>query len=251
MDWVLELAENANTYTPLGSADERIVNDRYVLWMGPVDEPWANVAQRFRFRPEEIEEVRAEIHGILRAKRRTACTWEVGSHATPVGLVDRLLALGLVDDQPTALAIGMVLTEPPAQGALGVEVRRAQSPAEHLVADQIAAVAFGQPVPTEPRPRDEDSDNVVYVAYVDGEPVARASGSFGEHGVTLFGGATLPEARGRGAYRSLVAARWDDAVARETPILVTQAGPMSRPILAQLGFREVCEIRILLDEFDR
>ena len=26
---------------------------------------------------------------------------------------------------------------------------------------------------------------------------------------------------------------------------------MSRPILAQLGFREVCEIRILLDRFDR
>jgi hypothetical protein len=251
VDWVLELAENANTYTPLGAADERIVDDRYVLWMGPVDEPWANVAQRFRLRPDEIEEVRDEIHGSLRAKGRTVCTWEVGSHATPEGLVDRLLALGLVDDQPTALAIGMVLTEPPAQGPVGVDVRRAQSPAEHLAADQIAAVAFGQPVPTEPRPRDEDSDNVVYVAYVDGEPVARASGSFGEHGVTLFGGATLPEARGRGAYRALVAARWEDAVARETPVLVTQAGPMSRPILAQLGFREVCEIRILLDEFDR
>ena len=251
MDWVLELAENANTYTPLGAADERIVDDRYVLWMGSADEPWANVAQRFRLRADEIDVVREEIHGILRAKGRTVCTWEVGSHATPEGLVDRLLALGLVDDQPTALAIGMVLTEPPAQGSLGVEVRRAQSPAEHLAADQIAAVAFGQPVPTEPRPRDEDSDNVVYVAYVDGEPVARASGSFGEHGVTLFGGATLPEARGRGAYRALVAARWEDAVARETPVLVTQAGPMSRPILAQLGFREVCEIRILLDEFDR
>jgi hypothetical protein len=69
--------------------------------------------------------------------------------------------------------------------------------------------------------------------------------------VSLFGGATLPEARGRGAYRALVAARWEDAVARETPILVTQAGPMSRPILTQLGFRDVCEIRILLDEFDR
>ena len=65
--------------------------------------------------------------------------------------------------------------------------------------------------------------------------------------MTLFGGATLPEARGRGAYRALVAARWEDAVARGTPVLVTQAGPMSRPILAQLGFREVCEIRILLD----
>jgi GNAT superfamily N-acetyltransferase len=251
VDWVLELAENANTYTPLAPADERIVNDRFVLWMGPVDEPWSNVAQRFRLRPAEIDQAREEIHGLLRAKGRTACTWEVGSHATPEGLVDRLLALGLVDDQPTALAIGMVLTEPPAQGPADVEVRRAESPADYLASEQIAAVAFGQPVPTEPRPRDDDPNNVVYVAYSDGKPVARASGSFGEHGVTLFGGATLPEARGRGAYRALVAARWDDAVARGTPILVTQAGPMSRPILAQLGFREVCEIRILLDEFDR
>jgi Fe2+ transport system protein FeoA len=251
VDWVLELAENANTYTPLGPMDERIVNDRYVLWMGSTDEPWSNVAQRFRLHLDQIEEVRVEIHGILRAKGRTACTWEVGSHATPDGLVDRLLALGFVDDQPTALAIGMVLTEPPEQGPLDVEVRRAQSPAEHLASDQIAAVAFGQPVPTEPRPRDDDPNNVVYVAFADDKPVARASGSFGEHGVSLFGGATLPEARGRGAYRALVAARWEDAVARETPILVTQAGPMSRPILAQLGFRDVCEIRILLDEFDR
>jgi Fe2+ transport system protein FeoA len=250
MDWVLELAENANTYTPLGPSDERIVTDRYVLWMGTSADPHANVAQRFRLRPEEIDEVRNEIHGILRAKGRTVCTWEVGSHASPEGLVDRLLALGLVDDDPTALAIGMVLTEPPAQGPVDVEVRRAENPAERLAADQIAAHAFGGPVPTEAAPREVDPDNVTYLAYVDGKPVARASASFGEHGVSLFGGATLPEARGHGAYRALVAARWEDAVARGTPILVTQAGPMSRPILAQLGFREVCEIRILLDEFD-
>src|SRR2546422_230114 len=160
MDWLLELAENANTYTPLGPDDERVVTDRYVLWMGRGVDPGANVAQRFRLAPHELEEGRGEIH--------------------------------------------------------------------------------------EPDPR-----NVVYLAYVDGEPAARASASFGERGVTLFGGATLPEARGRGAYRALVAARWHDAVDRGTPVLVTQAGPLSRPILAQLGFREVCEIRILLDQFDR
>ena len=67
----------------------------------------------------------------------------------------------------------------------------------------------------------------------------------------MFGGATLPEARGRGVYRALVAARWEDAVARGTPALVTQAGAQSRPILARLGFRELCEIRILLDVFGR
>jgi hypothetical protein len=249
MDWVLELAENANTHTPLGPSDERIVNDRYVLWMGRSDASHSNVAQRFRLRLEEIEEVRDEIHGILRAKGRTVCTWEVGSHATPEGLVDRLLALGCVDDQPTALAIGMVLTEPPRQGPTNVEVRRAETDEERLAADRIAAFAFGGPVPTEASHREDDPNNVTYLAYVDGEPVARASGSFGEHGVSLFGGATLPEARGHGAYRALVAARWDDAVERGTPVLVTQAGPLSRPILAQLGFREVCEIRILLDAF--
>jgi len=249
MDDVLnEVAENANTYTPLGPADERIVDERFVLWMGRGDEPGWNVAQRFRLTADEVEPLRDEIHALLRARGRTACTWEVGSSATPSDLVDRLLALGLVDDEPTPLAIGMVLTEPPAQAPVEFEVRRAESADEHLAAARIAAVAFGMPEPTAVRP-EHDPNNVVYLAYLHGEPVARASAAFGEHAVSLFGGSTLPEARGRGAYRALVAARWQDAVARGTPVLVTQAGPMSRPILAQLGFREVCEIRILLDAF--
>jgi GNAT superfamily N-acetyltransferase len=249
-DVLLEVAENANTYTPLGPTDERIVDDRYVLWMGRGDEPGWNVAQRFRLRPDDVVAVREEIHGLLRARGRTACTWEVGSSATPLDLVDRLLALGLVDDEPTPLAVGMVLTGAPADVPADVEVRRAESDEEHLASARIAAVAFGMPEPTEVR-REHDPNNVVYLAYADGKPVARASAAFGEHAVSLFGGSTLPEARGRGAYRALVAARWDDAVARGTPVLVTQASPMSRPILARLGFREVCEIRILLDAFDR
>jgi hypothetical protein len=245
---LLEVAENANTYTPLGPEDERVVREHFVLWMGRGNQPGWNVAQRFRLDEHDVEAVREEIHEILRARGRTACSWEVGSNATPADLVERLLDLGLVDDEPTPVAVGMVLTEPPAQAAQGVQVRRATTADEHLAAARIAAVAFGMPEPTEPRP-ENDPNNVVYLAYLDGEPVARASAAFGEHAVSLFGGSTLPEARGRGAYRALVAARWVDAVARGTPALVTQASPMSRPILAQLGFREVCEIRILLDAF--
>jgi hypothetical protein len=244
----LELAENANTYTPLGPTDERIVTDRYVLWMGSGDEPGWNVAQRFRFEPEELDVVRAEIHDHVRGRGRTACSWEVGTHARPAGLVDRLHGLGLVDDEPTALAIGMVLSEPPARGPSDVEVRRVETDDEFYEAERIAAIAFGGEAPTR-RSYEPDPNNVVYLAYADGQPVARASAAFGERGATLFGGSTLPKARGRGAYRALVAARWDDAVARGTPVLVTQAGPMSRPILGQLGFREVCEIRILVDRF--
>jgi GNAT superfamily N-acetyltransferase len=144
----------------------------------------------------------------------------------------------------------MVLTDAPAGVRPDVEVRRAATPEDRLAAARIAAIAFGMPEPVAVR-EETDDDNVVYIALIDGEPVARATASFSEHGVTLFGGATLPEARGRGAYRALVAARWDEAAQRGTPALVTQASSMSRPILGRLGFREVCEIRILLDEFDR
>ena len=61
--------------------------------------------------------------------------------------------------------------------------------------------------------------------------------------------AVLPDARGRGAYRALVQARWADAVARGTPLAVTDAGSQSRPVLARMGFREICTIRCLIDRF--
>jgi GNAT superfamily N-acetyltransferase len=249
-DPVLELAENANTHTPLGPRDERIMNGRYVLWMGRADHPGWNVAQRFRFREDELDDVRAEIHDALRARGRTGCTWEVGSSATPADLVERLLALGLVwDDDP--VAVGMVLTGPPRQARPdGIEVRRVETADDALVAARIAAVAFGMDEPA-PAEIDPDGRSVKFLAYLHGEPVAQATAAFSEHGVTLFGGATLPEARGRGAYRALVAARREEASARGTPVLVTQAGRHSRPILERLGFREVCEIRVLVDVFGR
>ena len=86
IDWALELAENPNAYVPVGAGNERIATDRYVLWLGTGDDPAWNVAQRFRLRAEEIDEVRNEIHGHVRARGRTACSWEVGSSATPVDL---------------------------------------------------------------------------------------------------------------------------------------------------------------------
>jgi hypothetical protein len=57
----------------------------------------------------------------------------------------------------------------------------------------------------------------------------------------------LERARGRGAYRALVRARWDDAAERGTPALIVHAGRMSRPILERLGFQAVAEIDVLED----
>jgi len=57
----------------------------------------------------------------------------------------------------------------------------------------------------------------------------------------------LEEFRGRGVYRALVRARWDDSVVRGRPALVVQAGRTSKPILEQLGFETVCEVRTFID----
>jgi GNAT superfamily N-acetyltransferase len=80
-----------------------------------------------------------------------------------------------------------------------------------------------------------------------GEPVAAATALLTPVGVFLGGAATLPEARGRGAFRALVHARWEEAVRRGTPFLAVEAGPQSRPVLERLGFERIGETEAFLD----
>jgi hypothetical protein len=255
---LLELAENANTYTPLAPGEERIERDGFVLWLGRGSHPSWSVAQRFRLREDEVEEVMREIHALVPAKGRSACTWEVGTHATPGDLVDRLLALGLVDfEEP--LAIGMVLTDEPGAPPERITVRKVESLADLHTHVRITNEAFGMDEAhlaeqlagaAKTWAEDDPARGARFLASIDGEPVAAALSTYTPWGVVLNAGSTLAAARGRGAYRALVHARWRDAVAHGTPALVTQAGRMSRPILERLGFRELCEIRILLYEFE-
>lgn len=257
MALIRELCENANTYTPLGPGEERIVDGRFVLWLGSSADPHANVAQRFRIDADGVATVVEEVRALVAARGRSSCTWEIGESATPSDLVDRLLAAGCVPDAEP-LAVGMVLTEPPADDRTGIVARAVETAAEMEAATRIAHDAFGLPAGvagTSPARAADDlagegARRRTYLAFLDGVAVARATACFTEHGVLLFGGATSRDARGRGAYRALVRARWDDAVRAGTPLLVTHAGAMSRPILERLGFRAVSRVHILLDEFD-
>jgi GNAT superfamily N-acetyltransferase len=253
----LSLAENANTHSPLGPQHERIENERFVLWMGPGDHPSHNVAQRLRLVAETVDETVEEVHSILRERGRHACTWELGSSATPSDLRERLYARGMVDDSDPEV-VAMVLAVPPPPPLPGVEARPVRDVEELIEARRVAHAAFGMPAldPAEmARWRggwDEEQAGGrtrTFVALLDGRIVAHGTSTYTEHGVTLNGGATAPDARGHGAYRALVSARWDDAVERGIPVLVTQAGAMSRPILGRVGFVEVARIWVLLDNF--
>jgi GNAT superfamily N-acetyltransferase len=247
-----ELAEYPNAYGPLGPSDERIQTDRYTLCLGS-GKTW-NTVQRQRFRAEEVDDVLAEVRSHLRSRGRGRTQWEIGSTAEPSNLVELLLERGVVRDKEP-YAVALVLTEPPPPAVEGLVGRRVETFDEYAAANAVQWEAFGMPDDELEEARQllprrwPETVNLMHGVWLDGELVAAGTSAPTEHGLLLYGGATHPRARGRGAYRALVRARWDEAVARGTPALITQGGSMSRPILERLGFERVGEVHVLLDEF--
>jgi hypothetical protein len=245
------MAEYPNSFGPLAGGDERIDTGRYTLCLG-AGSTW-NTVQRQRFPLEQVDDVLAEVRAALRSRGRTRTQWEIGSSAPP-GLVDALVTRGLVPDKdPYAVAL-VLAREPPAIAPI-FAARQVETLEEFEAAARVQWEAFE----ATPQEMDEarrllperfhDSVNLTHAVWLEGEIVCTGIATPTEQGLLLYGGATLPRARGRGAYRALIRTRWDDAVALGTPALITQGGSMSRPILERLGFERVGEVHLLLDAF--
>jgi GNAT superfamily N-acetyltransferase len=252
---VLAVAETLNLCAPPPPGEDRVIEARFAAFLRDKEGPQFNLVQRVRVAPEDVESVVAEVRALFRARGRRALTWEIGPSSAPADLADRLLALGMVPDDEPEVA-GMVLAKAPVDLASSVRVQRVRTFEEFCAHARIYRVCFGRgaAMPTDEelaadfeRRRGREDHLVRYLALAGDAPVAAADALLLEHAVVLSGGATLPDARGKGAYRALVQARWEDAVARGTPTLVVQAGSMSRPILERLGFEEVVRVRVLLD----
>ncbi|HRI49533.1 MAG TPA: hypothetical protein PLW65_05075 [Pseudomonadota bacterium] len=251
------LAEELNAHLPLRQGDQRIVDPRFVIYLGAGADPHFTVVQRLRLGPGELPQVVAEVRRLLAARGRRGATWELGPSSQPAGLAAGLRAFGMRPDPLESEVAGMVLMRPPAPPnfavAEGITVERVVRTPRLRQVQVIFSGCFGTPLgdsdPQKDFARYQASPSWrSYIALHDGQPIAAADATFTDEAVVLSGGATLPALRRRGAYQALIAARWRDAVARGTPILVTQAGRMSRPILARLGFSVVAQVQIFLDE---
>jgi hypothetical protein len=248
-----EVAEYPNSFVDLRPGTERIDTGRFTLCMDR--SPMANTVQRQRFEADEVDDVMAEVRSLLRERGRGRTQWEVGSAARPPGLVTLLLERGLVrDDDPVAIAL-VLRSAPPPPGD-GLKGRRVETFEEYAAAKEVQCVAFNVPPDrlADERaawPSEWDSaPPLMHAVWLDGELVCAGTCGPTPHGLALFGGATLPRARGRGAYRALVQTRWMEAEQREVAALVTQGGAMSAPILERIGFEPVGRVEMLLDEFD-
>jgi len=249
----LDLAESLNTYIPLGPKDERIETADYVAWLGSdARHPLFTVVQRLRLDESRVDAAITEIRALLAERGRAASSWEIGPSATPSDLADRLLASGFTPyEEP--FATGMILRRPLPTEVTSIVTRRATSVDDYVTAYVLLNRVFGERTESDEERRaraetdlvrHEAGAGAIHLGFLDGACVAAASSLFVGEAVVLSGGATLPEARGKGAYRALVRARYDEAVKRGTPTLVIQAGVMSRPILEKLGFESVAVVRI-------
>jgi hypothetical protein len=240
----VELCEDFVLHIPPRRALQIVVARGYVcVPRGPV----GSLVQHIRLADAgEVHAAVEQTRAIAREAERSRVSWWVGELSTPDDIVDLLAAEGLVPDAEEPLLGSLVLEREPNAATTGVEAHRVETLDDFLAAQELDLITSG--VTQQERERlmagqeahwdEQRADGVIatFIVRVNGRPVAFARSAHGDAGVALLGGGTLEAERGNGYYTALVHARWRDATERGTPLLCTQAGKMSRPILERLGF---------------
>ncbi|PKH37811.1 hypothetical protein SAMN05192575_101862 [Nocardioides alpinus] len=179
--------------------------------------------------------------------------WKSRGHDLPADLGDRLLAHGFLAEPVETVMIGeaslLAVDVPLADTPHGPVVVRRIEPGADAVDDLTRMLAaqesiFGTgrgPSIASSLAELESGDSEFWIAEVGDRVVCggRLTPVEGTDFAGIWGGSTLPEFRGRGIYRALVAARARSAVARGVRLIHSDCTDMSRPILERSGLRAV------------
>ncbi|OII63680.1 GNAT family N-acetyltransferase [Streptomyces sp. CC53] len=170
--------------------------------------------------------------------------WKLHDHDGPRDLGERLRAAGFRAEPEEALMVAgsAALATTPLLPE-GITLLAVTRPAHVRLVTDVHEAAFGADAErlrarlVEQLAARPDAVAAV-VALADGRPVssARLELTPGGDFAGLWGGGTVPEWRGRGLYRALVAHRARIAAERGYRHLLVDASDMSRPILRRLGF---------------
>jgi hypothetical protein len=158
-----------------------------------------------------IDEVRAWFG----AQGRDRFEWSVGASATPGDLVKRLLGRGTEPRPREPVTTPMVLDQEPPPAPAGIRVRRVETFEDYRPAWEIDVEGSAAPKKAHEELRSRlaedwahfrvDAHQIAYLAMLEGEAVAYGLLALPTVGPPYFAGAaTLPAARGRGAFRALV-----------------------------------------------
>lgn len=85
-------------------------------------------------------------------------------------------------------------------------------------------------------------ENPQFIGYCDGQPAgAAAFRHLGDYAF-MVGGAVIPKFRGKGIYRNLINARFEELKKEGLPAVFHCVSNTSAPICLKLGFEKICEI---------
>jgi GNAT superfamily N-acetyltransferase len=181
------------------------------------------------------------------AARGESVEWKTWGYDEPADLPDRLRATGFEPETEETVLIGLA-SQMAAEPVLpdGVVLREVTAEADmrriagmlSVVWDEDCTWQASELTAAVAASPDEIS---VWTAEADGQVVSAARLELrpGTEFAGLWGGSTLPQWRGKGIYRALVARRAQLAAARDLRYLQVDASPDSAPILIRLGFRSV------------
>jgi GNAT superfamily N-acetyltransferase len=247
---LLDFVEAPGRYMEPSEGALVVETPRFVLVAG-TDGVWASV-QGIRLRDGEAPDAVAKVRELLRPAGTRAVSWWLTERATPTDAEEQLLAAGLQIVPRDYRLDALLTTSPPPPGPPEIETRLAATAEQWAEIRELQDTVFDNP--PERRPTRQQllaefgrTGSVLFGAWLDGELVGAGAATPSSRGWLLWGGSVQEHARGRGCYRALVRARWDEAVRRGTPALTVSANDRSGPVLRRLGFEKVLQLRRLED----
>jgi ribosomal protein S18 acetylase RimI-like enzyme len=213
-----------------------------VRWVGAEGRGWSGIAWS-RLGDADADAVIATQVAYF-AARDEKFEWKLYDYDRPADLGARLLAAGFAAEGEESLMVTEVSSAPTQVDVPpGVRLLPVTDEAGVGLLTDVHERVFGTDASRLRRSllaqlRDHPESVAMAVAMAGDQPVCSARIEFlpGTSFASLWGGGTLPEWRGQGIYRALIAYRARLAAARGYRYLYVDASPDSRPILARLGF---------------
>jgi len=177
----------------------------------------------------------------------TGVEWKTRQHDDAPRLTAALEACGFVAEEPESIMIGEAAAlnvEVPLPD--GVEIRRIASVEDVWAAAEMQGRVFDDPLWRTRAERTEqrmlaDDGQEFWIATAGGEVISagRLEPVPGTDFAGIWGGATVPQWRGRGIYRALTARRASVALSLGKSFIHSDSTDFSRPILERSGFVRV------------